>query len=224
MWEKFGDIIFYFIYLFCFILFIYLSILFLKASGCYRVSDKLQPKFRALVKSGLASMSVWGRPKIFEWTDISFFMSSCFWNISRGNFYYNGKKKKQRNEWDFSATICVGFFFRSEQPHLALICSSLLCLFDSVNFHQDSRNTKLFISLYFNHKLIMLKWPYWKWWKRHNFYEKCWSYIHKYFRNTGWNGKIVVLKKQYYIFILKLLLKKSIQETCLCSRAGIYSI
>ena len=28
--------------------------------------------------------------------------------------------------------------------------------------------------------------------------------------NTGWNDKIVVQRKQYYSFILKLLLKKSI--------------
>ena len=40
----------------------------------------------------------------------------------------------------------------------------------------------------------------------------------------GWNGKIVVLKKQHYSFILKLLLRKSIQVTWLCSRAEIYSM
>ena len=42
--------------------------------------------------------------------------------------------------------------------------------------------------------------------------------------NTGWNDKIVILKKQPYSFILKLLLKKSIQVTRLCSRADIYSM
>ena len=42
---------------------------------------------------------------------------------------------------------------------------------------------------------------------------------------TGWNDKFVVLKKQQdYSFILKLLLKKSIQATWLCSRTDIYSM
>ena len=41
---------------------------------------------------------------------------------------------------------------------------------------------------------------------------------------TGWNDTIVVQKKKHDSFILKLLLKKSIQLTWLWGRADIYSI